>query len=144
MKCPIRVTVALAATISAVYATASCTFDSFESRSFYGGAIQSVRATDLANITQNLTSALILNSYPFQVSNLSVCQVDVVYTHPGWNDTVNVTVWLPKNWNGRYMGIGGGGFATGTGASSVNQPAALGYSPSSTDGGHDGGDYHVP
>ena len=45
----------------------------------------------------------------------STCRVTAIVTHPPFNDKVKVNLALPlKNWNGRYMGLGGGGFSAGT------------------------------
>ena len=46
---------------------------------------------------------------------------------------------LPEaNWNGRFQGVGGGGYMGGNGAATLG-PAAQGYAAGSTDTGHDGG-----
>jgi hypothetical protein len=82
------------------------------------------------------------------------------YTHPGWNDVINVEIWLPLDeWNGyvstvklpkllrilvlkltfgksRFQGTGGGGYQTGDGASALVSAVHDGYSAASTDGGH--------
>lgn len=59
------------------------------------------------------------------------------YTHPGWNDRINVEIWLPlDNWNGRFQGVGGGGYRTGSGPPSLVVPINDGYSAAYTDGGH--------
>ncbi|SPO06195.1 related to feruloyl esterase B precursor [Cephalotrichum gorgonifer] len=67
---------------------------------------------------------------------LSVCTVNVTLTHPGAGDEVNVWVWLPTNgWNGRFQGVGGGGWQAGTyGFSSLGLSALQGYAAASTDG----------
>ncbi|KAF4550866.1 Tannase and feruloyl esterase-like protein 3 [Elsinoe fawcettii] len=70
---------------------------------------------------------------------VSYCGVNITYTHPGWDDTINVEIWLPLQisaWNGRFQGTGGGGWATGDGAPALAQAVANGYSAASTDGGH--------
>ncbi|KAL5593467.1 hypothetical protein FOBRF1_012569 [Fusarium oxysporum] len=58
------------------------------------------------------------------------------YTHPGWNDTINTYVTLPvSGWNGRFVGVGGGGWSTGD-LPDLAQPASNGYAAVTTDGGH--------
>jgi feruloyl esterase len=52
---------------------------------------------------------------------------------------VRIWVAIPlTDWNGRFMGNGGGGFSGGS-AGGVNGPLALGYAAGSTDTGHEGG-----
>ncbi|TDU83867.1 feruloyl esterase [Kribbella voronezhensis] len=44
------------------------------------------------------------------------CDVRIVVTHPGANDTVTIKVSLPqdaKNWNGRFQATGGSGYSAG-------------------------------
>ncbi|KAL2858469.1 tannase and feruloyl esterase [Aspergillus pseudoustus] len=77
------------------------------------------------------------NTFP-STQNVSTgaCQITITYTHPGWNDTINTWVWLPtESWNGRFVGMGGGGWVTGE-QSSLGQPVSQGYAAVSTDGGH--------
>ncbi|KAF9883636.1 hypothetical protein FE257_003108 [Aspergillus nanangensis] len=82
--------------------------------------------------TQDLTNAFA----PTKNGSTEVCQVTVQYTHPGWNDTINTWIWLPvKSWNQRFVGMGGGGWVTGT-PGALSQPISEGYSAASTDGGH--------
>ncbi|KAL4784160.1 tannase and feruloyl esterase-domain-containing protein [Aspergillus varians] len=69
-------------------------------------------------------------------ASTEVCQVTVQYSHAGWNDTINTWIWLPmQSWNGRFVGMGGGGWVTGM-QSNLGQPVTEGYSAASTDGGH--------
>ncbi|EME39830.1 hypothetical protein DOTSEDRAFT_137481 [Dothistroma septosporum NZE10] len=75
---------------------------------------------------------------PAEQKPLKFCEVLVAYTHPGLNDTINVSTWMPlddNDWNGRFMAQGGGGWAAG---SYSDQAAAvsLGYASAHTDGGH--------
>jgi feruloyl esterase len=79
----------------------------------------------------------LINAFPSTKNGTAeVCQLTVTYTHPGKNDTINTWVWLPlKHWNGRFVGMGGSGWVTGT-AGSLAQPVFEGYSAASTDGGH--------
>jgi feruloyl esterase len=54
------------------------------------------------------------------------CRVTAITTHPPANDKVTIGVGIPmSNWNGRFLGIGGGGFSGGS-QGGTNQPVALG------------------
>lgn len=75
------------------------------------------------------------------ITGLNFCNVTVTYTHPGWNDSVNVNTFLPFEWNGRFLANGGGGFVTGSPQTAMltmllGQTQA--YAQSNTDGGHTG------
>ncbi len=71
--------------------------------------------------------------------NPSVCRITAVTTHPPMNDKVRIWVAIPtSNWNGRFLGNGGGGFSGGN-AGAVNGPASAGYAAGATDTGHEGG-----
>jgi Tannase and feruloyl esterase len=86
-------------------------------------------------IRTNLTVATHSNEAASSVIN--ICDVTLVLTHPGANDTVTVEIWLPiAGWNGRFQGTGGGGFAVGYGPSRLGPAVAGGYSAGSTDGGN--------
>jgi len=68
-----------------------------------------------------------------------ICRVTAVTTHPPAGDWIKIWIAIPiSNWNGRFVGIGGGGFSGGS-ALGVNQPLALGYAAGSTDTGHEVG-----
>jgi hypothetical protein len=72
-------------------------------------------------------------------ANPSICRVTAITTHPPSGDKIRIWIGIPTaNWNGRFLGVGGGGF-TGGNAAGVNQPVALGYASGSTDTGHEGG-----
>jgi len=72
-------------------------------------------------------------------SNPGICRVTAVTTHPPMGDKVRIWVAIPtSNWNGRFLGTGGGGFSGGS-AAGVAQPAAAGYAAGATDTGHEGG-----
>ncbi len=69
----------------------------------------------------------------------TVCRVTAVVTHPPAGDQVKVFVALPvTGWNGRFLGVGGGGFSGGN-AASVLLPARQGFAAGATDTGHEGG-----
>jgi feruloyl esterase len=72
-------------------------------------------------------------------NNPGICRVTAVTTHPPMGDKVRIWVGIPtSNWNGRFLGNGGGGFSGGN-AASINQPVGLGYASGATDTGHEGG-----
>jgi feruloyl esterase len=72
-------------------------------------------------------------------NNPDICRVTAITTHPPEGDKIKIWVAIPaSNWNGRFLGIGGGGFSGGS-AAGVNQPVALGYASGSTDTGHESG-----
>src|SRR5262245_13541470 len=69
----------------------------------------------------------------------AICRVTAITTHPPAGDKVRIWVAIPtSNWNGRFLGNGGGGFSGGN-AAAVNRPAALGFAAGATDAGHAGG-----
>lgn len=72
-------------------------------------------------------------------TNPAICRVTAITTHPPAGDKVTIWLAIPtSNWNGRFLGTGGGGFVGGMPAG-VNAPVALGYAAGATDTGHQGG-----
>jgi Tannase and feruloyl esterase len=68
------------------------------------------------------------------------CRVQASVTHPPSGDDVNVWIYLPsERWNGRFQGVGGGGFSGGS-PDSLLDPLRSGYAAGATDAGHEGGD----
>ena len=69
----------------------------------------------------------------------AICRVTATFTHPGAGDRIQIFLGLPlTNWNGRFEGVGGGGFLGGS-PYGVMGPAARGFAAGSTDTGHPGG-----
>jgi feruloyl esterase len=67
------------------------------------------------------------------------CRITATVTHPPAGDQIKVFIGLPlKGWNGRFQGVGGGGFSGGS-ANGVRQPLLAGYAAGATDTGHEGG-----
>jgi feruloyl esterase len=65
--------------------------------------------------------------------------VTAITTHPPAGDKVRIWFGIPiANWNGRFLGTGGGGLSGGS-PGGINQPPALGYASAATDTGHEGG-----
>jgi len=66
------------------------------------------------------------------------CQVKIVLK-PTADSLINMELWLPtQNWNGKFMGVGNGGFAGSIQGLANDMPQAirLGYATAGTDTGH--------
>jgi hypothetical protein len=92
---------------------------------------ESLARVALANTT--------IESAAIDPANPNMCRITAITTHPPAGDKVRIWIGIPiSNWNGRFLGIGGGGFVGGSPAG-INQPVTLGYASGSTDTGHEGG-----
>lgn len=92
-----------------------------------GTACASLTAPAVENATITSISA---------VENNGTCEVYTYLTHTGSSDNVSIITFLPINsWNGRFQGIGGGGFSSGGSASQLTSPAQSGYAAGNTDAG---------
>jgi feruloyl esterase len=75
------------------------------------------------------------------------CKVQIVLK-PTSDSLINMELWLPtQNWNGKFMGVGNGGFAGSIQGLTNEMPQALrlGYATAGTDTGHQdpGGDWAI-
>src|SRR5262245_314534 len=92
---------------------------------------ESLATVALVNTT--IESAVVDSASP------GICRITAYTTHPPAGDRVRIWIGIPTaNWNGRFLGTGGGGFSGGN-AAGINQPLALGYASGATDTGHEGG-----
>lgn len=93
----------------------NCSVEHISVPSLFGGEITSFTAAPVTNYSTqtNPTSGNAVSLVNF--TGLAFCNVSVVYTHPGWNDSIHTQIWLPTvdSWNGRFQGTGGGGFIAG-------------------------------
>lgn len=64
----------------------------------------------------------------------SYCSVSITQTDSAGNAMHDV-LWLPDAWNGRFMGVGGGGYSCGIGFSELASAVQAGYAAASTDCG---------
>jgi feruloyl esterase len=72
-------------------------------------------------------------------NNPGICRVTAITAHPPAADRIRIWVGIPtSNWNGRFVGTGGGGLVGGN-AAGVNQPVTQGFAAGATDAGHEGG-----
>jgi feruloyl esterase len=66
------------------------------------------------------------------------CRVAATLT-PSSDSEIKIEVWLPvANWNGKFQGVGNGGFAGSISYPAMAQALSGGYATSSTDTGHSG------
>ncbi|KAL4779613.1 tannase and feruloyl esterase-domain-containing protein [Aspergillus varians] len=106
-----------------------------------GATIDILEAHLVSDASAYVPEAVYTNHGPINVTNVSFCAVSLVHTHIQQTDSVNTQVWPPidDTWNGRMMGVGGGGFHCGL--YPENMMAMLGavgegYAAVSTDCGH--------
>ncbi|MFD8000679.1 tannase/feruloyl esterase family alpha/beta hydrolase [Streptomyces mirabilis] len=64
------------------------------------------------------------------------CDVTLTQTDSA-NNHVTIKMWLPDRWNGRFQGVGGGGFACGINYGLMATALNNGYASASTNCGHD-------
>ena len=78
-------------------------------------------------------------SATIDAANANICRVTAITTHPPSGDKVTIWMAIPiANWNGRFLGNGGGAFVGGE-ATDVDRGVALGFASGATDTGHEGG-----
>lgn len=67
------------------------------------------------------------------------CRVAAIL-RPSSDSEIRMEVWLPEeNWNGKFQGIGNGGFAGSIGTGELRRAIQRGYAAASTDTGHQAG-----
>lgn len=77
---------------------------------------------------------------PFGPSSLDLpafCRVAATLT-PTPDSDIKMEVWLPANWNGKFMMVGNGVWSGAVSYSALAEPLARGYAVASTDTGHEG------
>jgi feruloyl esterase len=58
---------------------------------------------------------------------------------PTADSVIKAEVWLPLQWNGKFLGVGGGGFVGSINRNGMANAVREGYATASTDTGHEGG-----
>lgn len=122
---------------AAIVDNSACVSSTFTFPEILGAKLIDVATNEVQNYS---TSSILPGTDVPVTAPIDFCNATVTYTHPGWNDTINVSLWLPlKGWNGRLLGVGGGGFAASFGH--VYQTAAVGkaFVAVATDSGHASG-----
>ena len=106
-----------------------CSPDAFPYPELLGIEITSLSASERHNYSTNILFA-------GKITGLDFCNVSILYTHPGTDDSIHVQIWLPlEGWNLRFQGTGGGGYATGD-FTALAPAVAQGVTAVTTDGGH--------
>jgi feruloyl esterase len=106
----------------------------------YAASCASIGALQLQNAA--ITSAQSLPAGPFTAGDRPVkvqtafCRVSMVLK-PSADSDINVEIWLPASgWNGKFQGIGNGGFAGSIDYNSLASAVSHGYAAAATDTGH--------
>ncbi|KAL3474785.1 Tannase/feruloyl esterase [Aspergillus californicus] len=131
-------TVVLTALLAGACSALECSPTAIDKPDVLGATILDIQASEVLNYT---TTGRGPSTDDGGQVTISFCNVTVVHTHPGWGDKIRTQVWLPlDNWNGRFQGLGGGGFAVGLDSFYLPYAVAGGFASASTDGGHTEGD----
>lgn len=64
-----------------------------------------------------------------------ICRVTLT-ARPSADSDVRIEVWIPQDWNGKFVQVGNGGFAGSIPYGSLNRVVAGGYAAAGTDNGH--------
>ncbi|KAE8382461.1 Tannase/feruloyl esterase [Aspergillus bertholletiae] len=91
----------------------ACSLSAIQTPVVYGADILSMSATWVSNFTRTVPADFNYNHGEIDVRSAQFCNITVTYTHPGYDDRITVEAWLPRQWNGRLQGTGGGGWQAG-------------------------------
>lgn len=114
---------------------AICTANAFWAAppTVFGSEVLEIHAEEVKEWNEYATSAPTFPALPVEPKPIDLCNVTVIYTHPGdksphpetsasvltyqgLNDTIRVSIWMPLkegHWNERFLGQGGGGWVRG-------------------------------
>ena len=114
--------------------TLAVTCDSLSKLSLPGSAIIHVETVSAGGFTQaglNPRQGAILPAF---------CRVAATLK-PSFDSEIKMELWMPAaNWNGKFMGVGNGGWSGVIGYPALANALERGYAAASTNTGHDGGD----
>lgn len=115
----------------------TCVTGSIPTPSLWGAEVLSMDISPTFNHSYDIIQGKYASRPAFNATGLSFCNVSIHYTHPGYDDDINVQVWLPlDDWNGRFQSTGGGGLVVGLTPEGMTGAISEGYAVASTDGGH--------
>src|SRR5262249_46670941 len=120
---------------------------SFGSRSVAAQTCERLSDLKLANTTITAAQRGAAGSFPPPAGTAvpykdlpAFCRVAGVIK-PTSDSEIKFEVWMPvSGWNGKFQGVGNGGFAGSISYPALAGPLARGYASASTDTGHTGGD----
>lgn len=128
-----------ATTSQAREATPACDSSTFLFPEILGTELVNIEANEVKNYTRN-GAAVLPGTDVGSSPTIDFCNITITYTHPGWNDSINISSWMPlHDWNGRILALGGGGFSGSFGAIYDTAAVAKGFVAISTDSGHPAG-----
>lgn len=117
---------------------ASCSKETFRSLSLPNIHILDWNITTSNNVPLVESAGLYAQPGFTLEDTVNLCRVNIRYTHPGQNDSINTYIGLPlepEDWNGRFLMVGGGGWTAGE-EPDIALPVKAGFSSATTDGGH--------
>ena len=114
----------------------ACTASSIPVPKLFGVEVTSIQAATIANASYSAPYPSSVWSKT-QASGLNYCDIQIAYTHPGQNDNVTITLYLPQTseWNGRFAASGGGGWSAKAGHQSLIRALDGGFAVAETNGG---------
>ena len=118
---------------------ASCVPSTFSFPDILGAELVSIAADTVHNYS---TTSLLPGTDVTTRGAIDFCNITITYSHTGWNDSVHASLWIPleeQNWNGRLLGVGGGGFAASFGPLYQTAAVEKGFVAIATDSGHAAG-----
>lgn len=114
--------------------TQACHPSSFSFPNITGTELINIDAQEVLNYTK---TSLLPGTDSAKSYNLDFCNITVTYKHVDASDSINVFVWAPmQEWNGRLLGLGGGGFAASFGYLYQTAGVGKGFVAIGTDSGH--------
>ena len=75
---------------------------------------------------------------PSSMTLPAFCRVAATLT-PTPDSEIRMELWLPANWNGKFMMVGNGAWSGAVSYAAMAEPLGRGYAVASTDTGHEGG-----
>jgi hypothetical protein len=112
-----------------------CNNESLSAPTILGTEIINIQAAPVTDFSTKSVAMAAWTKSEFH--GLDFCNVTVQYAHPGYDDSVTVTLLLPQEdtWNGNFMGVGGGGWSATMGNLMTIPGVDAGYSVATTNAG---------